>query len=169
MASVAACGTTVHSPAGVRAAQDGSGLSVPTTAPSPGSATGQPGETGTGPAGAVPGSTSPGGRSAGVGPGSITGTGPTVIPAGSSTGPIKVGFMYSVNDAAESAGVDNHTSINAGNVMHTLVASYNEHGGFSGRHIEPVYASIRSSSNDFEGDLAAACAKLTQDNHVAVV
>jgi hypothetical protein len=168
MASVAACGTTVHSPAGVRAAQIGSGLSVPTTAPSPGSATGQPGETGTGPAGAVTGSTSPGGRSP-VGPGSITSTGPALIPAGSSTGPIKVGFMYSVNDAAEAAGVDNNTSINAGNVMHALVAAYNHRGGFAGRRIEPVYASIRSSSNDFEGDLAAACAKLTQDNHVAAV
>jgi len=133
------------------------------------------------PAGAGP--TGPGG----AGPGTVasgssattptqTGTGTQaplgVVPGSATTGtigPIKVGFMYSINDAAASAGVDNNTSINPGNVMHALVASYNKHGGFAGRHIDPVYASIRSSSNDFEGDLAAACATFTQDNHVAAV
>jgi len=53
--------------------------------------------------------------------------------------------------------------------MHALVSSYNREGGFAGRHIDPVYDSIRSSSNDFEGDLAAACATFTQDNHVVAV
>lgn len=101
--------------------------------------------------------------------GSVPTVGPGTGPVASSTGPIKVGFMYSVNDAAEAAGVDNNTSINGGDVMRALVASYNHEGGFAGRRIDPVYAFIRSSSNDFEGDLAAACAKLTQDNHVAAV
>ena len=168
LAALAGCGTTVHrTAAGVSAPGDAT-LSVPT-----GQAPAESGSTGrgsSGPGGVVPGSTAtaPGASAAGpqvtgsAGPGTSTVTTPT-------TGPVKVGFMYSINDAASSAGIDNNTSINPGNVEHALVASYNADGGFAGRHIDPVYASIRSSSNDFEGDLAAACATFTQDNHVAAV
>jgi hypothetical protein len=161
-----ACGTTVHGSAGAAADSVGPGLSVPTTAPS--SDPGRPGPSLPGPANlSVPGTaTAPG--PAAIGPQTTTSAGPGTG-AARTTGPIKVGFMYAINDAAASAGVDNNTSINAGNVMHALVASYNRQGGFAGRRIDPVYASMRSSSNDFEGDLAAACATLTQDNHVAAV
>lgn len=166
LAPATACGTTVDT-TGVRAADSGSGLSVPTVAPSAGG-TGQRVGVGDSSTPSVPGSAvfSDGPSAAGMGaaPSVAPGTGPV-----GATGPIKVGFMYSVNDAAEAAGVDNNTSINAGSVMRALVASYNRQGGLAGRRIDPVYAFIRSSSNDFEGDLAAACAKLTQDNHVAAV
>jgi len=90
--------------------------------------------------------------------------------AGSATtGPIRVGFMYANNDAAATAGVNNGTTITPANVMRALVASYNASGGLAGHKIQPFYQVINSSSSNFEGDLAAACASFTQDNHVAVV
>jgi hypothetical protein len=168
LASAAACGTTVGNTAGLRPGQAGAGLSLPTPAPSTG-VTDRAGSARSGPTGGVGQSISVGDGPAPVASGPTPSVAPGTGPVAGSSGPIKVGFMYSVNDAAETAGVDNNTSINGGNVMRALVASYNHEGGFAGRRIDPVYASLRSSSNDFEGDLAAACAKLTQDNHVAAV
>ncbi|MHB8449171.1 MAG: type 1 periplasmic-binding domain-containing protein [Mycobacteriales bacterium] len=77
--------------------------------------------------------------------------------------------MYSLNDAAASAGVNNNTTVTPGNAVHALVASYNATGGFDGHRIVPVYAELKSSSDNYESDLAAACASFTQDNHVAAV
>jgi len=168
--AVTACGTTVHTTAGSAAAPGDSTLSVPTVAPSAaGPGSGGTGTSGGGTVGAVPGSATSS-RPNAVGPGAGTvpaGPGPT--DSAGQTGPIKVGFMYSLNDAAASAGVDNNQTVNPGNVVHALVDSYNKAGGFAGRHIDPVYEELKSSSNDYEGDLAAACASFTQDNHVAAV
>ena len=168
--TTAACGTTVHTTAGSTSVPGDSTLSVPTIAPSAGgTGASDNGTGGTGPVGVVPGSTinaGPGAAAPGPSPGSA-GSGTTG--AASQTGPLKVGFMYSLNDAAASAGVDNNQSVNPGNVIHALVDSYNKSGGFAGRHIEPVYEQLKSSSNDYEGDLAAACASFTQDNHVVAV
>jgi hypothetical protein len=164
---IAACGTTANT-AGVQTGAN-AGLSVPTIAPSAGAGAGpagRAGTTGSAPIGVVPGPT---GTTGGTGPRAATSTGTGAAGAAGRTGPIKIGFMYTVNDAAQSAGVNNNTSINPGNVMRALVASYNDRGGFAGRRIDPVYAFIRSSSNNFEGDLAAACATFTQDNHVVAV
>lgn len=169
LAALTGCGSTVRTAAGSAAGAGTSTLSVPTAAATSGGGAAQPGGAGTSPAGNVAGS----GAAAGSQPGvraqaTPSGTLGAVAPP-TTTGPIKLGFIYSINDAAASAGINNNTSINPGNVMHALVTSYNRQGGFAGRHIDPVYASIRSSSNDFEGDLAAACATFTQDNHVAAV
>jgi hypothetical protein len=169
MTLAAGCGTTVSTGASSATGAAGSTLSVPTTPPAAGGVSGRPGRGGTGPAGVVTGSSSTASNTTVVGPQGTSSVGPGPVAAQGSTGPIKLGFIYSINDAAASAGVNNNTSINAGNVMHALVASYNAHGGFDGRRIDPVYSSIRSSSEDFEGDLAAACATFTQDNHVAAV
>ena len=143
-------------------------LSVPTGQAPAGSTPGGPG--GSSPAGVVPGSTATAPGTSAVGSQVIASTGPgTSTVTTPTTGPIKVGFMYSINDAAPSAGVNSNQTITPGNVMHALVDDYNKAGGFAGRHIQPVYEELRSSSNDFEGDLAAACASFTQDNHVAAV
>ncbi|MHB2024784.1 MAG: hypothetical protein ACYCO3_15940, partial [Mycobacteriales bacterium] len=42
-------------------------------------------------------------------------------------------------------------------------------GGFQGRRIVPDYQELKSSSNNYPGDLASACASFTQDHHDAVV
>jgi hypothetical protein len=160
---IAACGTTVSGSRLNTANGGGSDFSVPSTAP--GATGGVPGQSTTG----VPGAQSISGGSTG-GTGGVVpgGTGTTGSTSGS-TAPIKVGFMYSLNDAAPSAGVDNNITVDPGTVTHALVNSFNASGGFAGRHIEPVYASLKSSSNNFEGDLAAACATFTQDKHVVAV
>ena len=166
--TLSACGTTVHTAAGLQSASDGSGLSVPTVAPSASGRPGQPATDST-PVDGLPGSVASGGTAA-VAPGARpvpTESGAEVSAAQHS--PIKVGFMYSLNDAAASAGVNNNQTVTPGNVMHALVADYNKTGGFAGRHVEPVYEQLKSSSNNYEGDLAAACASFTQDNHVAAV
>jgi hypothetical protein len=170
LAAVAGCGTTVHTSAGATSAPGDATLSVPSgTASTAGAGAGAAGNGEPGAAGAVPGGTvSAGPGAVGAPPGSVPGaTGPAAT--GGQSGPIKVGFMYSLNDAAPSAGVDNNVSVTPGNVVHALVDSYNHAGGFAGRHIDAVYEQLKSSSNDYEGDLAAACASFTQDNHVAAV
>src|SRR4051794_162438 len=120
---VAACGTTV-TPAQVAASAPGAadGLTAPTTGPSstsgplPGSAAGPGSVGGTGPGGIV------------TGPGGVPTTGPTAggpVPAGATGGattrPISLGILYAVNDGAQSAGIDNGTTITPGNVMHAYV------------------------------------------------
>jgi ABC-type branched-subunit amino acid transport system substrate-binding protein len=105
---------------------------------------------------------------------------PTLPPGGVSEGtvplkpnsnrsPIKVGILYTVNDAAESAGIDNGDTIAPSEIVRAFVKSYNATGGIGGRRIEPVYRNLNSASNDYEGGMQAACAAFTQDNHVEVV
>ena len=85
------------------------------------------------------------------------------------TGPLKVGILYAVNDAAAPAGINNGNTFTPDRVVHALVASFNGSGGIDGRHIEPVYAGLHSYNDDYEQQINAACATFTQDNHVAVV
>jgi hypothetical protein len=100
----------------------------------------------------------------------LASAGASALPAGTATHtPIRIGFMYTNNDAAASAGVNNNQSVTADRVMKALVASYNSAGGIAGRKVVAYYQVIHSSSNNFEGDLAASCAAFTQDDHVAVV
>lgn len=181
----AACGTTVPlseqqalSIRGGLSSGTGSALSVPTSAGSAGS--GQPAGAAAGVVGGGAGTTA--GASAngvtglatgpGAGPATSSATAaasPTQVRSAGTKGPIEVGFMYSVNDAAASAGVNNNNTITLGNVVHALVTSYNSAGGFAGRRIEPVYQQLKSSSNNYSGDLASACTSFTQDHHVAAV
>lgn len=108
---------------------------------------------------------------AGGAPGLPGAAGPpsAAAPSGITHAPIEIGFMYSLNNAAASAGVNNHVTIDPGSVVHALVASYDATGGMGGRRIEPVYEELQSASNNYQGDLAAACAAFTQDHHVAAV
>ncbi|MDQ1695681.1 MAG: Periplasmic binding protein [Frankiaceae bacterium] len=168
VALVAACGSTVPpaqlgAPASVRPSGELAG--PPTAAPAPGATAGT-GSTGvvTGPGGIV------------TGPGATSTVGPTTGPVspgalGSSrvTGPISLGVLYLVNDAAAPAGIDNGNTITASRVMHAYVDSWNHSGGIGGRRIDPVYFGVHSYNNNYEGQIAAACSAFTEDHHVAAV
>jgi len=83
--------------------------------------------------------------------------------------PVTLGVLYTVNDGAESAGINNGNGYSLNQVMHAFVDSYNANGGIGGRHIDAVYAELHSAGNDYEGALQAVCATFTQDHHVAAV
>jgi ABC-type branched-subunit amino acid transport system substrate-binding protein len=168
--ALAGCGTTVRTSTlqSSPGARSGDGLSAPqgsTGAPLPGAAA--PGGLATGPGGAGPGVVpAPGG---GIAPGSPGGTagGTTTTTSARITSPIEVGILYSVNDGAESAGVDNGNTFSTSRAVHAMVASYNRTGGIGGRQIKPVYAEVHSASNDYDSQFQAACAAFTQDHHVS--
>src|SRR5688572_15824856 len=67
------------------------------------------------------------------------------LPAGSNRAPIEVGVLYAVNDAAESAGIDNGDTIAPSDVVRAYVESFNASCGLGGRRIEPVYANLNSA------------------------
>jgi hypothetical protein len=168
MVLLASCGTTVAGSTTQTAGESQAGLSAPGGSSSTGGGTQSlsvPGATATSSGGAINGAGSSSGATTG---GSNTNVGSSAGSA-ATTGPVRIGFMTTNNDAAASAGVNNGVSFNTQSVMKALVASYNAGGGLAGRKIQAYYQVINSSSNDFEGDLAAACASLTQDDHVAVV
>lgn len=84
-------------------------------------------------------------------------------------GPLSLGILYTINDAAAGAGVDNGNSFTPEGAYKGLVRAWNARGGLAGRRIEPVYAAIRSSSSSLASDLEAACQTFTKDNKVAAV
>lgn len=169
---VAACGTTVSTSTvqqsstipgntGSGASSAVGGLSAPTGAPSP-IAAATAGATNSLPVAEGPAT------SAAPGGGVVSSPG-AAAPASAVSGPLKVGILYSINDASAPAGIQNGNTFSPSQVVHALVDSFNKSGGIDGRHIEPVYASLHSYNNNYEGQIATACASFTQDNHVAVV
>lgn len=103
-----------------------------------------------------------------------TAGGPISVASPAATGPanhspITLGVLYTVNDGAESAGINNGNGYSLNQVMHAYVDSYNANGGIGGRHIDAVYAELHSAGSDYEGALQAVCATFTQDHHVAAV
>jgi hypothetical protein len=174
LAMATACGTTVSTSA-VRQSVPASGDGGLGTAPVAGLSSTQPGAgsgsdgsrsvAGTPGTGSGPASTASGPDAAGGGSLPSPG-GASSVPA---TGPLKVGILYSINDAATPAGIQNGNTFSPSQVVRALVDSYNKSGGIAGRHIEPVYAALHSYNNDYEQQVAAACASFTQDNHVSVV
>ena len=80
-----------------------------------------------------------------------------------------MGILYTNNDAAPSAGVDNGNTFSARTAFEAFVNMYNRRGGLAGRRIEPVFVELRSSSVSLPADLEAACTEFTQDNRVALV
>jgi hypothetical protein len=97
------------------------------------------------------------------------GAGAGGVAAKTATGPIQLGILYSVNDGAQSAGIDNGNSFSLSRAVRAFVAGYNEVGGIAGRRINAVYAELHSASNNYEAQVEAACATFTQDNDVAAV
>lgn len=175
---VAACGSTVQtsSSAAQQLTPDGAGAGLtvqqaPGASASPGGAAGLsgPGATSAGSTGStVTGSTGTG-STGGTAATSATPTDVTPPTARRTTGPIQVGVLYTVNDAAESAGIENGNTFTLSRVVHAFVDSYNKSGGIAGRRIDPVYFGLHSYDNDYEAQIAAACASFTEDHHVAVV
>jgi hypothetical protein len=172
VATLASCGTTVDGKDVTTGSLAGaSGLSAPsavgTTADGTGEQTGNAAGAGGSGAGLQAGSTGIGGTSNGTG---ITGpTDSTAAASGPNHAPIRLGLMYANNDAASTAGINNNMDVTADKVMKALVGSYNSQGGLAGRKIQPYYTHLNSSSQDYESDLAASCAALTQDDRVSVV
>ena len=172
-----ACGTTVQtsglaSQSSPGSADQGLGIQSQPGAGQPSVGSAVPGGTGAAGAvgsGAAPAPTSPGSlpsaHSPGLGGGVSSGPGST----SASRGPIELGILYTVNDGAQSAGVNNGNNFTLEAAVHALVASYNRTGGIGGRRIKPVYAQIHSASDDYETQIQAACAAFTQDHHVAAV
>jgi ABC-type branched-subunit amino acid transport system substrate-binding protein len=106
--------------------------------------------------------------SATVPPGGVS-EGTVPLKPSSNRAPIKVGILYTVNDAAEGAGIDNGDTISPAEVVRAFVKSYNASGGIGGRRIEAIYRNLNSASNNYEGGMQAACAAFTEDNEVEVV
>ena len=165
LSGATACGTTVSTSAVQQAepVSGDAGLAAPTPVRSPSGASVPVMGGGAGPIDAGPAPTHP---TLGA---SVASGAPVPASVSPTTGPLKVGILYAVNDAAAPAGINNGNTFTPDRVVHALVASFNKSGGFGGRQIEPVYAALHSYNDDYEQQIAAACATFTQDNHVAVV
>ncbi|HVE98505.1 MAG TPA: ABC transporter substrate-binding protein [Mycobacteriales bacterium] len=178
LGTAAACGTTVPvaQVAGDAPPRQSTGLDVPAEVLGP-----APAAPGAGPAagGIVSGPAGPvrtGGNGA-----ARTGTGPTsggqpaeaagAGPVGRAADrrPVRVGILYTNNDAAEQFDVNNNTSFTPREAFEAFVAAWNARGGLAGRKIEPTYAELRSSSTTYAADLQAACERFTEDAQVAFV
>lgn len=83
-------------------------------------------------------------------------------------GPLKVGFVVS-NFTKTAAAFGFGAATDPQQWFKYLVKDYNAHGGFGGRKIDPVYATVDGASADWSTASQAACAQVTQDNHVELV
>jgi hypothetical protein len=153
-----------------------SGLTAPQVSAAPttasGAIAGASGGAGTsGVAGTVPvGGTAPGGTtSSGSGASGVNGSAAPAAPGATGAhGPVKVGFVVS-NFTKTAAAFGFGAASDPEQWFKYLVKSYNDHGGLAGRKIDPVYSEIDGSSADWSTASQAACAQLTQDNHVELV
>lgn len=170
---VAACGTTVSTSTLQQSStiSGNSGLGSPSTAGAtgtqPGVASG-PGSAGTS-AAAAGGATAASAGTTGTGPSASAASPGVDAPSVAVSGPLKVGILYAVNDAAAPAGIQNGNTFSPSQVVHALVDSYNKSGGIAGRHIDPVYATLHSYNNNYEAQIATACSSFIDDNHVSVI
>ncbi|MFN2538580.1 MAG: hypothetical protein ABR549_10585 [Mycobacteriales bacterium] len=165
LALTAACGTTV--PLAQQGAFD-PGLGGPGASTQPSTTSALPS------AGTVGGPTSlpgelPGepGQSAPAPKPSTGGVLPTAVAV--DRRPLALGMMYTNNDAAPNAGVDNGNTFTQRRAFEGLVRAWNSRGGLAGRRILPTYVELRSSSANLAEDLQKACTTFTQDKHVSVV
>jgi hypothetical protein len=158
--ALAACGSTINRPVQVATEVGGSGGSD-TTATTPAAAT----DGGAAATGAT--ATGPGGTAGGTG--GTTGT--TAAPAAGpvKTGPMEVGFMLSRASNAAAFGGSLPEAVDQKDIFNALVRVQNKRGGFHGRQIVPVFEETDTASNNFEADVAAACATFTEDHHVEAV
>jgi hypothetical protein len=173
--ALTACGSTVATTPGAVAAggarpvDNGLGAPAPVTsgppgvAIAPGAVPDPGGGTSAGTAGAAPTRTLLGG-------GTSTGTSGTSAGTAANRSPIKIGIIYVNNDSgASSAGINNGNTFTPRRAYEALVAAYNARGGLAGRHINPVYVELKSSSTTLKADIEAGCNTFTQDQHVAAV
>ena len=83
--------------------------------------------------------------------------------------PIELGFVRTGVSNAAAFGASIGNTITEADVDAALVAAFNDGGGIAGHPIVPVYADTDTGSASWDADYAAACAKFTQDHHVAAV
>jgi ABC-type branched-subunit amino acid transport system substrate-binding protein len=160
--TAAACSSTNRARDTVADAGQQAGLS--SAAPSGGRATSS----------SAPGTTSrrTGGTGATVAaPGDVGGGTAVAAPGERVTSPIKIGFVRTKVSNADEFGFDVREiqTISETKIVSAVVDAYNDKGGVAGRKIVPVYADTDTASNRWDVDFAEACAKFTQDNHVAAV
>jgi ABC-type branched-subunit amino acid transport system substrate-binding protein len=83
---------------------------------------------------------------------------------------LRIGVTYINNDQTSATlGVSSPSTISKKSLVQALVRGINAGGGLNGRRVEAVEYEWNSQSNNWTLDASAACAKFTQDNHVAVV
>jgi len=163
---LSACGTTVPQLTSQGAPPAAGGLAGPAPAATgPAVVTGVLPARGSGGSPADPGRTSTGPHTGGTLPAA-----PGAVQATTATGPLTVGLTYINNDQTSQAlGVSDATTASKQNVVRALVRGLDDHGGVGGRRLKVVEYEWNSQSNDWSSDANAACARFTQDNHVAVV
>ncbi len=95
---------------------------------------------------------------------------PSVVPR-RTTSPITIGFLGAASaDAAVGAvGAGGGGGQEPEEAFGYFVSRLNAAGGVNGRQVKVVTAFIDPISTSYETQAAAACAKFTQDNHVAAV
>jgi hypothetical protein len=95
----------------------------------------------------------------------------TNLPADRVSRPISIGVLSqgAANTAAAALGANYSTSTSGADVSRALVRWFNKNGGIAGRRISPVEYVIEATSPNYQTDMQAACARFTQDNHVAAV
>lgn len=170
IALTAACGTTVRldgQPAGNEVGLGQPLGSAPTRGAAPLVTAGPVGTRG--PTGVVPGpGTGPGTTPVGAGPS----TAPPTAAGAPDRSPITLGLM-DVGDTSgfvSSFGFSSSSSAATGQqLMLTLVKWYNAHGGIAQRKIKVVEHTASATSASYDTEFSAACARFTQDNHVAAV
>jgi ABC-type branched-subunit amino acid transport system substrate-binding protein len=117
----------------------------------------------------TPGASGSQGQTGGTQPGPQAGP-QTNQPAGAAnTAPIELGFMSTNTGNAQQLGLNAGQTYSDKQAYEALVKEYNQHGGLSGRKIVPVYGDTDTASSDWNGQFQAACAHLTEDNHVQAV
>lgn len=166
LAAVAACGTTV--PQSRQTQPDLVGRSAQSAAPSSAEAPGDVpgGTTGDGLAPPAKGDT----RLPSVPGTTVPGAAPTLSATSPDRTTLTVGVTYINNDRTSQAlGVSDATTASKQNVVRGLVRGLNQKGGVGGRKLKTVEYEWNSQSNDWSADASAACARFTQDAHVAVV
>lgn len=86
---------------------------------------------------------------------------------------VKVGILYpeDVGPEANALGISGLVTGDNKAQAQAVVDYLNQHGGFAGHQIDPVYVAINATQNPDNPDLnyQAACASLTQDNSVFAV
>jgi len=71
--------------------------------------------------------------------------------------------------AITALGGTSPTGLDPVRLTKAFIHYYNAHGGMAGRQLVPIEYTIDPTSSSYETDLAAACARFTQDNHVRLV
>lgn len=172
--TLAGCGSTVQV-APNAALAPANGLTAPTASGAPGpsgvvptTGVGGPGGISTGGGAGAPGVAGTGGSAGSAAPGAPSAA---PVPSGAKTGPLQIGILDAKSPTAAFAatGGKNPAGVDPVAITHAMINYYNSHGGMAGRKVNTVEYTIDPTSSSYQSDLSAACAKFTQDNHVALV